>query len=50
MISKSTWQRGLMLSALAALALSPAACNTVKGVGEDVSSVGRAGERAIKKI
>ena len=24
-----------------------AACNTVKGVGEDIKSVGRAGERAI---
>ncbi|ANU07214.1 entericidin A/B family lipoprotein [Paraurantiacibacter namhicola] len=24
-----------------------AACNTVKGVGEDIKSVGRAGERAL---
>lgn len=34
-------------AALAALSLSLAACNTVKGVGEDIKSVGRAGERAI---
>ena len=34
-------------AALAALALSASACNTVKGVGEDIKSVGRAGERAI---
>ena len=31
---------GLTLSALTA-------CNTVKGVGRDIESVGRAGERAI---
>jgi entericidin B len=38
----------LKLAALAALALvSTTACNTVKGLGEDVKSVGRAGERAI---
>lgn len=42
-------RKGLMLVALAGLTLSAAACNTVKGVGEDVTSVGRAGERAIKK-
>lgn len=34
-------------AALAALALGASACNTVKGVGEDIKSVGRAGERAI---
>ncbi|MGB3470765.1 MAG: entericidin A/B family lipoprotein [Erythrobacter sp.] len=33
--------------ALAALTLTASACNTVKGVGEDVESVGEAGERAI---
>ena len=35
------------LAAIAALSLGAAACNTVKGVGEDIKSVGRAGERAI---
>lgn len=39
----------LTAASLAALALTATACNTVKGVGEDVTSVGRAGERAIKK-
>lgn len=34
-------------AALAALAMGASACNTVKGVGEDIKSVGRAGERAI---
>ena len=29
--------------------LSATACNTVKGAGEDIKSVGQAGERAIKK-
>ena len=32
----------------AGLILSAAACNTVKGVGRDIQSVGEAGERAIK--
>ncbi|MGC1271992.1 MAG: Entericidin EcnA/B family protein [Croceibacterium sp.] len=32
---------------LAALSLSATACNTVKGLGEDVESVGEAGDRAI---
>lgn len=29
------------------LALGAAACNTVKGVGRDIQSVGEAGEQAI---
>lgn len=37
----------LMALALAALTLTITACNTVKGVGEDIKSVGRAGERAL---
>ena len=32
---------------IAALSLTATACNTVKGVGEDVESVGEAGDRAI---
>jgi entericidin B len=32
---------------LTAAALTASACNTVKGVGEDIKSVGEAGERAI---
>ena len=32
----------------AGLVFSAAACNTVKGVGRDIQSVGEAGERAIK--
>lgn len=28
-------------------ALTAAACNTVKGVGQDIESVGEAGDRAI---
>jgi entericidin B len=41
------FRKALTAAALAALALGTAACNTVKGVGEDIQSVGRAGERAI---
>ena len=32
---------------LATLSLTASACNTVKGVGEDIESVGEAGDRAI---
>ena len=32
---------------IAALSLTAAACNTVKGAGRDVESVGEAGDRAI---
>lgn len=37
----------LAAAALAAVSLGTAGCNTVQGVGEDIKSVGRAGERAI---
>ncbi|AKQ42430.1 Entericidin EcnA/B family [Aurantiacibacter atlanticus] len=40
--------RKLILAVTAGvLAMSATACNTVQGVGEDVESVGEAGERAI---
>ena len=32
---------------IAALSLGATACNTVKGAGEDIESVGEAGDRAI---
>jgi len=32
---------------LAALSLSAAACNTVKGAGQDIESVGQAGDDAL---
>lgn len=37
----------LAAAALASLSLAAAGCNTVEGIGEDIQSVGRAGERAI---
>jgi predicted small secreted protein len=40
-------RKTIFIAALAALSLGATACNTVKGVGEDIKSVGRAGERAI---
>jgi predicted small secreted protein len=32
---------------VAAIALTATACNTVKGVGRDIESVGEAGDKAI---
>jgi len=32
---------------ITALSLTAAACNTVKGAGRDIESVGQAGERAL---
>lgn len=40
-------RKTIIAAALAAITLSSAACNTVEGVGDDIKSVGRAGERAI---
>ncbi|HLV07030.1 MAG TPA: entericidin A/B family lipoprotein [Croceibacterium sp.] len=37
----------LLAFGVAAISLTAAACNTVKGVGEDIESVGEAGDRAI---
>jgi predicted small secreted protein len=40
-------RKTIIAAALAAITMTTAACNTVEGVGEDIKSVGRAGERAI---
>jgi predicted small secreted protein len=37
-----------LVLAASGLALTAAACNTVKGLGRDIESVGEAGDRAIK--
>lgn len=37
----------LIAVGVSALALSATACNTVKGLGEDIESVGEAGDQAI---
>ena len=38
----------ILALALGGVALSATACNTVKGVGRDIQSVGEAGDRAIR--
>jgi len=38
----------IMAAALGGVALTATACNTVKGVGRDVESVGEAGDKAIR--
>lgn len=40
-------RKTIFASALAALTLSSAACNTVQGLGRDIESVGREGEEVI---
>jgi entericidin B len=37
----------IMALGIAAFSLTAAACNTVKGAGEDIESVGEAGDEAI---
>ncbi len=37
----------LLALGVAALSITAAACNTVKGVGRDIESVGQAGDEAI---
>ena len=39
--------RKIMTALLLSASLMAAGCNTVKGVGEDIESVGEAGDRAI---
>tara|TARA_B100000378_G_scaffold87313_1_gene69046 strand:- start:14448 stop:14585 length:138 start_codon:yes stop_codon:yes gene_type:complete len=41
------FRKTLLTAAITATLLAVSACNTVKGLGEDISSVGRAGEEAI---
>lgn len=40
-------RRIVMAAALGSIVLSAAACNTVKGLGRDVESVGQTGEEVI---
>lgn len=40
-------RKALITIAAGSLALTTTACNTVKGLGEDIKSVGQAGEDAI---
>ena len=40
-------RKTLLALALGSIALTATACNTVKGVGRDIESVGSAGERAM---
>ena len=42
----TTWARRALAAALTAAALGAAACNTVEGVGQDVSAAGKAVEDA----
>ncbi len=42
----TTWARRALVAALAATALSAAACNTVEGAGRDVKATGNAVEDA----
>ncbi|GMN13278.1 entericidin A/B family lipoprotein [Altererythrobacter sp. MTPC7] len=37
----------LLAAGIASMALTATACNTVKGAGQDIESVGEAGDRAI---
>jgi entericidin B len=37
----------LLAMAVASVVLTASACNTVKGVGRDIESVGKAGDEAI---
>lgn len=41
------FRKAALLLAVGSLSLGAAACNTVKGLGQDIESVGRAGEEAI---
>mgnify|MGYP003528645966 FL=1 len=40
-------RKTILILAAAGIALTASACNTVKGLGRDVESVGEAGDKAI---
>lgn len=40
-------RKSILALAAAGLVLGTAACNTVKGLGRDIESVGQAGDKAI---
>ncbi|MES2492855.1 MAG: entericidin A/B family lipoprotein [Pseudomonadota bacterium] len=42
-------RKALVALAVTSIALTSVACNTVKGVGRDVESVGEAGSEAIER-
>ena len=42
-------RKTIFATALAALTLSSAACNTIQGLGRDIESVGREGEEVISQ-
>lgn len=37
----------ILITAAAGIALTATACNTVKGLGRDIESVGEAGDKAV---
>lgn len=41
-------RKAIMALALSGVALTATACNTVKGAGRDIESVGEAGDKAIR--
>ena len=47
MTRNRNFRTGLVVAALAALSLASTACNTVKGLGRDIESVGQAGSDAL---
>ncbi|UAB79447.1 entericidin A/B family lipoprotein [Erythrobacter sp. SCSIO 43205] len=47
-MNRSTTQKAVLAIVLGAVTITTAACNTVKGVGRDIESVGQAGEDVIK--
>ena len=46
-MTRTLFAKTLLAFGLASLAFGTAACNTVKGLGNDIESVGKAGEDAI---
>ncbi len=42
------FRKALIAIVASTIVLSASACNTVKGLGNDIESVGKAGERAIR--
>jgi predicted small secreted protein len=42
------FRKALIALSIGCIAMTATACNTVKGLGHDIESVGQAGDRAMK--
>ncbi len=48
-MTRLTLRKAVIVLGLCSFALTAGACNTVKGLGRDIESVGQAGDKAMRR-